>query len=286
MPLSPAKAAKATAAGNRVRDFGNAALDASSKLGDSGEFGSLTDRLEGLGIAAVGLGEGIGALALGSTIAVGDVPGAIAAGVMLVDAYGRINTGIDRLFAGEAPDNDFGSPPNFAAGNAAAAAAAATNSAGINNAANQGGDLSELVFEVQRANVGIAATNITLNVITDPAQVGNAAGMVTLYAIKSVTDEANFNAQLAMALSQQVFDKVAAAILALAHYPLSAEGVASFLADKAAGLVTGSGLIVLRDGNPAINPELLTVISPSGDTGFPTLEVILGALNGLPIYTR
>ena len=78
----------------------------------------------------------------------------------------------------------------------------------------------------------------------------------------------------------------------IGHYPLTLAGLQEFATDRAAGRVEGSGLIVLRtdpgtgETAPALNPELLTIRSPSGDAAFSTLEILIDVMNGMGIFPR
>lgn len=77
-------------------------------------------------------------------------------------------------------------------------------------------------------------------------------------------DLAATNAEKVRALVETVRDALGTG------YSLDAAGVATFDAEKASGLVDGTGLIVKRkvgeEWGVALNPKLLTVRSPSGDT--------------------
>lgn len=85
---------------------------------------------------------------------------------------------------------------------------------------------------------------------------------------------------------KQIFDLISAICLTVGHYNLDASGVAAFGADSTSGLVIGSGLVVLRDGKPALNPTLLTFQGRDGDYYPLTSGVLADVLNLLNIYPR
>lgn len=287
MPLTPQQYAKARAAGERVREAGEKASEAASKLGDRGVNGSIIERLEGVGTALMGVGEGIGALALGATIVEGDVPGAVAAGTMLINAYGRIDNGIERAFNGSPPASNFPNPPNFGASNGAAAQANATNNLRLGSIGNLGADLGELAAQLQILGVTVAEThNILIQAVDDTMLPGNAPHVTQLHKVKQAADNASVQAGLAVATAQTLLDKLTAAFEALAHYPLTAEGVQAFEADQTSGAVVGSGLVVLRNGVPALNPTYLTMRSPSGDEVFNLPELIVQMMASTSLYPR
>lgn len=76
----------------------------------------------------------------------------------------------------------------------------------------------------------------------------------------------------------------------LTHYSLDTAGLAAYRADKAAGIVSGDGLLVERTVSGyqtlALNPEVLCVESPSGDLALPVPRLLVEMLNRLPVFPR
>lgn len=104
------------------------------------------------------------------------------------------------------------------------------------------------------------------------------------YAIEGFLTDAR-NAANFSALAWEI---VSAMLRQVTHYPLDADGLAAYQADRAVGNAVGDGLIILRLDSatglfaPSINPSLLTFSSPAGDV-YSTLEVVVDILNGLEI---
>lgn len=108
------------------------------------------------------------------------------------------------------------------------------------------------------------------------------------YTIKQVFDQLLGTTQAVIANRNELRKYVQG----LRRYSLDPAGLSLFRSDKAAGRITGSGLICSYQSPsqseppvPVLNPELLTVESPSGDTAIPTFELIADELSALRPWT-
>ncbi len=117
----------------------------------------------------------------------------------------------------------------------------------------------------------------------------------TVSQIIAAANAASGNALLAKQEAHEVgvdvltmWDGLKAFYRTLGYYPLNADGRVMIDLDRAAGKVSGSGLVVSRTDEetgeqvPTLNPYLLTFTSPSGDEVFSILEVAVDVLTRIP----
>jgi len=294
-PITSEKRQQMRDAARKLRDGANDAGKTLNEIRNGSDDSWIADKLGNIvqvvggvgstaeGVAAILATDGAGALFGGGAAVVAGVASATSGVAQLLGLTEEIDGKLDNLPEGGGGPSDGGNALEWSQ---AQIEAVVDGVAGIKNAVGVGGSsLLDIISPV-------ADRLFTFLEADSHAAPAPFPVRATAAELLGGIDAARTEAQAAEVAANHLTSLLKAFFRAVSHYSLDAGGRADFDSDTEDGLITGSGLFVMRQDEqtgesvPALNPYLLTFTSPSDDEVFNLLEVAVDVLNSIPYRRR